>query len=109
MEVPGHIERVVERKVDLLGSEHDARAIVAVGQRRHRNERFLKTGEPTEDLVSVGQAVVEALRAVNRGVATKQVKERKDIYQPFLFAGLLLLVIEVAIGTRRRQRYPEAS
>jgi Ca-activated chloride channel family protein len=52
--------------------------------------------------------IVDALRAVNRGLATKQIKDRRDIYQPFLFAALMLLVIEVAISTRRRQRYPEA-
>ena len=51
--------------------------------------------------------VVDALRAVNRGLATKKVDERKDIFQPFLFAGLMLLVIEAAISTRRRRRYPE--
>ena len=51
--------------------------------------------------------VVEALKTVNRGLATKRVKDRRDIYQPFLFAALMLLVIEAAIGTRRRQRFPE--
>jgi Ca-activated chloride channel family protein len=51
--------------------------------------------------------LVDALRAVNRGLATKKVDERKDIFQPFLFAGLMLLVIEAAISTRRRRRYPE--
>jgi Ca-activated chloride channel homolog len=53
--------------------------------------------------------IVAALRAVNRGLATKQVKDLRDIYQPFLFAALMLLVIEAAISTRRRLRYPEAS
>jgi len=52
--------------------------------------------------------IIDALRAVDRGLATKQVKDLRDIYQPFLFAALMLLVIEVAISTRRRQRYPEA-
>jgi len=52
--------------------------------------------------------IVDRLRAVNRGLATKEIKDLRDIYQPFLFAGLMLLVIEAAIGTRRRQRYPEA-
>lgn len=51
--------------------------------------------------------IVEALRAVNRGLATKQIDERKDLFQPFLFAGFMLLVMEVAISTRRRRRYPE--
>ncbi len=51
--------------------------------------------------------IVDALRAVNRGLATKRIAEAKDIFQPFLFAGLVLLVIEAAIATRRRRRYPE--
>lgn len=53
--------------------------------------------------------IVDALRAVNRGLATRQIKDLRDVYQAFLFAALMLLVIEVAISTRRRQRYPEAS
>ena len=52
--------------------------------------------------------IVEALRAVNRGLATKQVNEQKDIFEPFLFAAFMLLVIEAAISTRRRRNYPEA-
>ncbi|HTL36892.1 MAG TPA: hypothetical protein VL326_27340 [Kofleriaceae bacterium] len=51
--------------------------------------------------------IVEALKAVNRGLATKQVDEMKDIFEPFLFAGFMLLVIEAAISTRRRRKYPE--
>lgn len=51
--------------------------------------------------------IVESLKSVNRGLATKKIKEKKDIFQPFLFAGLMLLVIEAAIATRRRRRYPE--
>ncbi|HWU90511.1 MAG TPA: VWA domain-containing protein [Kofleriaceae bacterium] len=53
--------------------------------------------------------IVEALRGVERGLATKQVKDLRDIFQPFLFGAFMLLVIEVAIGTRRRREYPEAS
>jgi hypothetical protein len=53
--------------------------------------------------------IADALRAVNRGLATRQIKDLRDIYQPFLFAALMLLVIEAAISTRRRQRYPEAT
>ena len=51
----------------------------------------------------------EALRAVNRGLATKQVRDLRELYQSFLFAAIMLLVIEAAIGTRKRQRYPEVS
>lgn len=51
--------------------------------------------------------VVDALKAVNRGLATKKVKAMKDVYQPFLFAGFMLLLVEIAISTRRRLRHPE--
>jgi Ca-activated chloride channel homolog len=53
--------------------------------------------------------IIDALRAVDRGLATRQIKDLRDVYPPFLFAALMLLVIEAAIATRRRQRYPEAS
>lgn len=53
--------------------------------------------------------IVQALRSVNRGLATKQVRDMRDTYQPFLFGAFMLLVIEAAIGTRRRRKYPEAS
>ncbi len=51
--------------------------------------------------------LVEALRAVNRGLATKQIDQKKELFQPFLFAGFMLLVLEAAISTRRRRKYPE--
>ena len=53
------------------------------------------------------QPILDALKAVNRGLSTKQVYEKHDIFQPFLFVGLMLLVIETAISTRRRRKYPE--
>jgi Ca-activated chloride channel family protein len=53
------------------------------------------------------QTIVQALRAVHRGLATKTVDEQRDVFQPFLFAGLMLLVIEAAISTRRRIDRPE--
>jgi Ca-activated chloride channel family protein len=53
--------------------------------------------------------LVDALHAVNRGLAMKKVQEKRDVFQPFLFPGMMLLVIEAAISTRRRRRYPEES
>jgi len=53
------------------------------------------------------QPILDALKAVNRGLSTKQVYEKHDVFQPFLFIGLMLLVIETAISTRRRRKYPE--
>lgn len=70
-------------------------------------------GDPTRVFTVTEQgevdptSLVEALRNVNRGLATTQIDEAKDIFQPFLFAAFMLLVIEAAISTRRRQRYPE--
>jgi Ca-activated chloride channel family protein len=73
------------------------------------------SGDPRRYLVAPDRGevdprpIVDALRAVNRGLATKQIKDLRELYQPFLFAALMLLVIEAAIATRRRQRYPEAA
>ena len=78
------------------------RALAALSGDEHRYMIAAERGEVDP------KPIVDALRAVNRGLATKRVKDKRDVYQPFLFAALMLLVIEVAIGTRRRQRYPEA-
>jgi Ca-activated chloride channel family protein len=86
-------------------SKRDDAAMKAIAAAGGDENRYLATTEKGE---VEPMPIVEALRAVNRGLATKQVKEMRDIYQPFLFAALMLLVIEVAIGTRRRQKYPEA-
>ena len=51
--------------------------------------------------------IVQLLSTVGRGLATKKIEEKHDIFQPFLFAGFCLLVIEVAIATRRRRITPE--
>ena len=53
-------------------------------------------------------AIVDALRRVDRGLSMKQVKEMREIYPPFLFGGLMVLLVEAAISTRRRRRFPEA-
>ncbi|MGE5183746.1 MAG: BatA domain-containing protein [Acidobacteriota bacterium] len=51
--------------------------------------------------------IVEGLRNVERGLAQAKIKDVHDVFPPFVFAGLLLLVIDAAISTRRRRRYPE--
>jgi len=51
--------------------------------------------------------IVAALREVNRGLATKKIDRKQDVFQPFLFAALMLFVIEAVIATRRRREYPE--
>ncbi|HEU0034951.1 MAG TPA: VWA domain-containing protein [Kofleriaceae bacterium] len=86
-------------------SKRDDAGMKAIAAAGGDENRYLMTNERGE---VNPMPIVEALRGVNRGLATKQVKEKRDIYQPFLFGAFALLLIEVAIGTRRRQRYPEA-
>jgi len=64
---------------------------------------------PNQDGEIDPMPIVTALHKVNRGQATKRIKDMTQHAQPFLFAGFMLLVIEAAIGTRRRRRYPEAA
>jgi len=89
-------------------SKRDDAAMKAIAAAGGDENRYIPTDEKAIEVDLSTMAVVESLRAVNRGLATKQVKELRDIYQPFLFGALMLLVIEVAISTRRRQQYPEA-
>ena len=88
-------------------SKRDDAGMRAIAAASGDERRYLIAAERGEQVDP--RPIVEALRAVNRGLATKQIKDQRDIFQPFLFAGLMLLVIEAAIGTRRRQRYPEAA
>jgi Ca-activated chloride channel family protein len=85
-------------------SKRDDAGMAAIAKAGGDERRYLVAGERGE---VDPMPIVEALRAVNRGLATKQVREMKDIYQPFLFLAFMLLVIEAAIGTRRRRKYPE--
>jgi Ca-activated chloride channel family protein len=87
-------------------SKRDDAGMKALAAASGDERRYVIAGERGE---VDPRPIVDALRAVNRGLATKQIKDLRDVYQPFLFAALMLLVIETAISTRRRQRYPEAS
>jgi len=119
-----------------LGTEHggvvheidgDGKA-TSVPKRTHDNEVVVSKrddagmkaiaaagGDETRYVIASDQGEVDpmpiatALRPVNRGLAVKKVDELHDVFQPYLFAALMLLVIEAAISTRRRQRYPEAA
>jgi len=86
-------------------SKRDDAGMKALAAASGDPERYLPAAERGE---IDPKPIVDALRAVNRGLSTKRIKDLREIYQPFLFAALMLLVIEVAISTRRRQRYPEA-
>jgi Ca-activated chloride channel homolog len=86
-------------------SRRDDRAMKAIAAAGGDEARFIVAAERGE---LDPMAVVTALRAINRGVTSRRVREMQDIYQPFLFAALMLLLVEAAIATRRRRRFPEA-
>lgn len=53
--------------------------------------------------------IVEALSRVQRGALERTEHDKKrDVFHWFLFPGLMLLVIEAAIGLRKRVKHPEA-
>jgi len=87
-------------------SKRDDAGMKAIAAAAGDERRYFVAGERGEVDADVA-AVVAALRAVDRGNATKQIDEKRDVFQPILFAGLMLLVIEAAIATRRRRAYPE--
>jgi Ca-activated chloride channel family protein len=53
--------------------------------------------------------VIAALAKVQRGLSTKRVRDLREAHPPFVFAGLMLLVIEAALAGRRRRRHPEVA
>lgn len=69
-------------------------------------------GDPARYLVADPSAdpgpVLAALEKVSRGVATRKLRQKRDVFHPFVFAAILLLALDSAISTRRRRRYPEA-
>ena len=88
-------------------SKRDDTGMAAIAAAGGDEKRYLIADPTGKDVKPM--PIVDALRAVNRGLATKQVRDMRELYQSFLFAALMLLVVEVAIGTRKRQRYPEAA
>jgi Ca-activated chloride channel family protein len=90
---------------DVVISKRDDAAMRTLAEAAGDPDRYIIASERDE---LDPRPIVSALRAVNRGLATKRVKEQRDVFEPFVFAGLMFLVIEVAISTRRRRAYPEA-
>jgi len=90
---------------ETITSKRDDTGMRALAAAGGDEKRYLVASEKGE--VDPTQ-IVDALHAVNRGLATKHVTQMHDVFEPFLFAGFMLLVIEPAISTRRRRRFPEA-
>ena len=88
-------------------SRRDDTGMKALAEAGGDENRYIVADEQGE-LDATTLKIVDTLRAVDRGLATRKVKLMRDIFQPFLFIGLILLLIEPAIGTRRHLRYPEA-
>jgi hypothetical protein len=90
----------------VITSKRDDAGMTALAAAGGDEKRYLLASETGEiDPLPIAKA----LEGVNRGLATKRVEEQRDVFEPFLFAGLMVLVCEAAIGTRRRRRYPEAA
>jgi hypothetical protein len=68
-------------------------------------------GDPARYLIAGADAdpapLLTALEKVSRGVATRKLRQKRDVFHPFVLAAILLLSLDVAISTRRRRRYPE--
>lgn len=118
----GTAEGGIVTEIDAQGRRTDTPKRTESGEpvRSRRDDAGMRAiaaagGDPRRYLVADPEGevkplpIVEALRGVSRGLATKQVRDLRDVYQPFLFAAFMLLVIEAAIGTRRRRKYPEAA
>ncbi len=88
-------------------SKRDDSGMKALAEAGGDENRYIIAAEEGE-LDETTLKIVDALKAVDRGLATKKVKLMRDIFQPFLFIALMLLIIEPMIGTRRHLRYPEA-
>ncbi len=111
----GVVHEIDEQGKATAAVKHTADGQAVVSKRDDAGMRQLTEagGDPNRFFIAAEhgevdpQPVLDALRAVNRGLSTKQVYEQHDVFQPFLFIGLVLLVIETAISTRRRRRFPE--
>nr|HEX4312472.1 VWA domain-containing protein [Kofleriaceae bacterium] len=101
------------RRMPALKHDRDGKVVHSARDDAGMTKLAEAGGDPARYVVAgeVGEVdptpVVEALKAVDRGVTTKQVVEKTDVYQPFLFAAFVLLLVDAAISTRRRRRYPE--
>jgi Ca-activated chloride channel family protein len=94
------------RDGQVVTSKRDDAAMTALAAAGGDAKRYIVANEHGE---VDPKPIVDALRAVDRGLATKKITAERDVFQPFLYAAWLLLVVEAAIGTRRRLRFPEAS
>jgi Ca-activated chloride channel family protein len=110
IDASGHATAVVKKTrdgADVVSKRDDAgmTAIAAAAGDDHRYFIASERGEVDDDVAPI----VAALHAAEHGMATKQIDSRREIFQPVLFLGLMLLVIEAAVSTRRRRSYPEAA
>ena len=97
-----------------LKHDHDGSTVTTKRDDKSMRELATIAGDPHRYFADSEQGevdpdpIVAALKNVNRGLAVSLTKRMHDVYQPFLFAGLMLFVIGAAIATRRRVHYPEA-
>ena len=88
----------------VVTSKRDDEAMRAIAAAAGDDKRYFVLNEQGDVQVA---PVLAALESVQRGSAAKKVDEKYDVFQPFLFIGFMLLVIEPVIATRRRREFPE--
>lgn len=90
----------------------DAQGRPVISRRSDAELRALaaSAGDATRYLIADPQAnpiaITTALDQVSRGLATKKSKQRLDVFQPFVFVAMMLLLLDAAIATRRRRSPP---
>ncbi len=88
----------------IVRSARDDNALAQLAEVGGHEQRYIVAAERGEVDPSV---LVAGLAGLERGASTRRIDDVRDVYQPFLFAAFVLLVIEAAISTRRRREYPE--
>lgn len=92
-----------------VGARRDASGAPVVSRRNDAPLRALveAAGQPSRYVVAPANGdpgpILVALRELGRGLTAKKARQRQDVSHLFALAAILLLLVEAALGTRRRR------
>lgn len=92
-----------------IGARRDTSGAPVVSRRNDAPLRALveAAGQPSRYVVAPANGdagpLLVALRELGRGLTAKKARQRQDVSHPFALAAILLLLVEAALGTRRRR------
>lgn len=92
-----------------VGAKRDASGAPVVSRRSDAALRALvaAAGPPSRYVIAAANGdagpILSALRELGRGLTAKKTRQRQDVSHPFALAAILLLLMEAALGTRRRR------